>query len=100
MCCHNLAASFRSLSRYPKANECNQEALFIASKIGDRDGKANSLLVHGHILYSISNCVKTKECYEEAIAISKEIGDRDLQANCCLSLGKVLFKDGEYVKAE
>lgn len=83
MCCHNVAASFRSLSRYPKANECNQEALSIASKIEDIVGKADSLLMQGHILYSISSCVKAKECYKEAIAISKEIGDRDLQANCC-----------------
>ena len=82
------------------ANSYNREALTVASEIGDRARKAESLLLQGYILYSIGDRVKAKEYCEEAIAISKEIGHRVIEANCCLLSGKVLFKDGEHVKAE
>ena len=99
-CCLNLAALFRFLGKYPKANEYNQKALFIASEIGDRAGKASSLLMQGRILSSLRRYDEAKEFCGKAIAISKEIGKPALEATCYLTLGRVLFKDGEYDKAE
>ncbi len=100
-CCHNLADSFLSLGRYPKAIQYIKEALIIASEIGDRAGKATSLLAHGFILYSIGGYdVKVKEYCGKAIAISKEIGLRPTLGQCYLLLGRVLFQKGKYDKAE
>ena len=100
-CCHKLALSFSSFGKYPKAIEYNTEALIIASEIGDRAGKAASLLRHGNILNSIGGyAVKAKEYYGEAMSISKEIGLRQTEARCYFNLGHVLLEEGEYDKAK
>ena len=99
-CYGQLAVAYRSVGRYPKANQYNKEALVIASETGDRAMKARSLLVQGSIFDLIGSYLKAKECCEEAIAISKEIGQRQTQAHCYLALGHILFKEGEYDKAD
>ena len=99
-CCGNLAAFFLSLGKYSKANRYNQEALSIASEIGDRVVKASSLLIQGTIFFSIGDCVKAEEYCRESLTISKEIENRAVEARCWLCLGDVFFKKGEYVNAE
>jgi tetratricopeptide (TPR) repeat protein len=92
----NLGHMYWQHSHYAQATDHLQQALVIASEIGDRHGETNARLNLGIVAQRQGDYGLAINHLQLALAIASEIGDRVGETNTQLNLGIVDRRQGHY----
>ncbi|KAG8960111.1 hypothetical protein FRC00_000862, partial [Tulasnella sp. 408] len=90
----------RAQCKYAKAEELYTRAQEIYARIGDDQGRANTLDGLGDVYHSQCKCAEAEESYTRAQEIYARIGDDLGRATTVLGLGDVYRLQSKYAEAE
>jgi tetratricopeptide (TPR) repeat protein len=82
-----------------QARTCEEEALALFRKLGDRSGEAIALQHLGEIDRELADRKGACGHFEESLAIARTIMHRDLEGECERMLGEVALEEGDFPTA-
>ena len=94
-----LGNAYNSLGEYQRAIGFHQQSLEITQQIGDRHGRASSLMGLGNANYSLGEYQRAIDFYQQSLEIAQQIGDRHGVASSLNNLGNAYKSLGEYQRA-
>jgi tetratricopeptide (TPR) repeat protein len=92
----NLGHVYWQHGRYRDATDHLQQALSLATEIGDRFGETNALLNLGIVSQRQGHYQQATNYLQRALALAREIGNRVGETNALLNLGIVERREGHY----
>ncbi|GAB4194382.1 MAG: hypothetical protein Fur006_40060 [Coleofasciculaceae cyanobacterium] len=87
------------LGQYPEALELYQQALAIATELGDRTGEGVNFNGLGRVYSNLGEFSKALEFYQQALARAKEVGDRYGEGIMLSNIGLVYRELKQYPKS-
>jgi tetratricopeptide (TPR) repeat protein len=84
---------------YSAARFTLEEALAIATELGDMRSAGHSLNSLGNVAFDQGNYPQARTLYEQSLALHKELGDKSGMAWCLSNLGLVANLQGDYPQA-
>jgi len=95
----NLGCAYHSLGQVERAIKLHEQAVAIASEIGDCAVRGRHLRNLGNAYYSLGQVERAIKLYEQAVAIAREIGDRRVEGASLGNLGSAYYFLGQIERA-
>lgn len=96
---NNLAGSYTHLGRYAEALKLRQEALTIATRLGDRNREASLRNNIGYIYLQTGDYPQALAQFQQALALVTAQGDRRHQSQILANIGMVYVEQGQYTQS-
>jgi tetratricopeptide (TPR) repeat protein len=95
----NLGSAYYSMGRIGEAIQCQEQALAIARRFGDRSGEAVNLSRLANRFSVLGQTQHAIELHERALAIACEVGDRTIEGHSLGSLASCYSDLGQTQRA-